>query len=507
MSEGQNKRKVKKTKNNAIMNIKVSTQDKDILSKDNEINLNIEGTKKAKGKNATLNSTVKKEKDENIETRISKLIEQNEKLTNELEQIKSNIKVIEEKEISEIVSLNQEFSTKESEQIKLYKNNQILLSNLKKIDEEVANRYADKFKLSKLISKQKKKANITNLDTEIKSKEIQAENMQKFINYNKKEVQKLKDLLEQNGENTEEKLSEELNELNAKINEIQIQIKQLNHIKLQHKHCQKQKYILQSKLNVVSNDIEFESKKSNMIETEKKEPTKIKNVNMTMEYGEKVRNKSLQNAKIKYSSKIKIFNYKSFDYLINEFNENRKSKDNLTISYKNEDKPNNLKTSGNLENSAQSSYFRDVSHRIDTSTPKKYLFNEKEKEVLKKLIPNEYYNNINEKYKNAENQLTEIEDMFKENDAIRNQLYYDNVRNEAVNLKLKEQIQIKTNLNIDYNKNHKKMADLKKKIKELTDSMNMQESLLNKKNKRNKIIKKKINELKQKGPTQVDAMN
>ena len=386
MSEGQNKRKVKKTKNNAIMNIKVSTQDKDILSKDNEINLNIEGTKKAKGKNATLNSTVKKE--EKIETRISNLIQQNEKLTKELDQIKSNIKIIEEKEISEIVSLNQEFYTKESEQVKLYKDNQVLLSNLKKIDEEVANRYADKFKISKLISKQKKMANVTNLDTEIKSKEIQAENIQKFINYNKKEVQKLKDLLEQYGENTEEKLSEELNELNAKINEIQIEIKRLNHIKLQHKHCQKQKYILQSKLNVVSNDLEFESKKSNMIETEKKEPTKIKNVNMSMEYGEKLRNKSLQNAKNKFSNKIKILNYKSYDYLINEFNENRKSKDNLTISYKNEDKSNNLKTSGNIENSALSSYFRDVNHKIDTSTPKKYLFNEKEKEVLKKLIPN-----------------------------------------------------------------------------------------------------------------------
>ena len=505
MSEGQNKRKVKKTKNNAIMNIKVSTQDKDILSKDNEINLNIEGSKKAKGKNATL--TVKKEKEENIETRISKLVEQNEKLTKELDQIKSDIKIIEEKEISEIVSLNQEFTTKENEQVKLYKNNQVLLSNLKKIDEEVASRYADKFKIAKLISKQKKKANVTNLDTEIKSKEIQAENIQKFINYNKKEVQKLKDLLEQNGENTEEKLSDELNELNAKINEIQIEIKKLNHIKLQHKHCQKQKYILQSKLNVVSNDLEFESKKSNMIETEKKEPTVIRNVNMTMEYGEKVRNKSLQNAKNKYNSKIKIFNYKSYNYFANESNENRKSKDNLTISYKNEDKSNNLKTSGNIENSAMSSYFRDVSHRIDVSTPKKYLFNEKEKEVLKKLIPNEYYNNINEKYKNAENQLTEIEDMLKDNDAIRNQLYYDNVRNEAVNLKLKEQIQIKTNLNIDYNKNHKKISDLKKKIKELTDSMNAQESLLNKKNKRNKAIKKKINELKQRGPILVDAMN
>ena len=506
MSEGQNKRKVKKSKNNAIMNIKVSTRDKDVLLKDNEINLNIEGTKKDKGKNETLNSSAKKEKEENIETRISNLIEQNQKLTNELDQIKSNIKTIEEKEIAEIVSLNQEFSTKENEQIKLYKNNQSLLSNLKKVDEEVAKKYAEKFKISKLIAKQKKKANIISIDTEIKSKEIQAQNVQKFINYNKKEVQKLKDLLEKYGENTEAKLSEELNGLNAKINEIQNEIKRLNLTKFQHKNCQKQKYLLQSKLNVVSNDIEFESKKSNMIETEKKEPTKIKNINMTMEYGQKIRNRSLQNTKNKYSSKIKIFNYKSYNYLVNEFNENRKSRENLTISYKSEEKSNNLKTSGNIEDSAQ--YFRDINHKIDISSPKKYyLFNEKEKEVLKKLIPNEYYNNINEKYKNAENQLTEIEDKLKDNDGIRNQLYFDNVRNEAIQLKLKEQMQVKTNLNIVYNKNYKKIADLKRKIKELTESMNVQESLLNKKNKRNKAINKKINELKQKAPILVDAMN
>ena len=274
MSEGQNKRKVKKSKNNQIMNIKVSTQDKDILSKGNEINLNIEGTKKAKGKNATLNSSPKKEKEDNIETRISNLIEQNKKLTEELDQIKSNINIIEEKEISEIVSLNQELSTKENEQVNLYKNNQSLLLNLKKVDEEVAKRYAEKFKISKLIAKQKKKANTINPETQIKSKEIQAESVQKFINYNKQEGQKLKDLLEKYGENTEEKLSEELKNLNAKINEIQIEIKRLNHIKLQHKHCQNQKFLLQSKLNVVSNDIEFESKKKQYDRNRKKRTNK-----------------------------------------------------------------------------------------------------------------------------------------------------------------------------------------------------------------------------------------
>jgi hypothetical protein len=50
MSEGKNRRMVKKSKNSDTMNIKVSTRDKDLLSKDNEINLNIDGQQQKKGK-------------------------------------------------------------------------------------------------------------------------------------------------------------------------------------------------------------------------------------------------------------------------------------------------------------------------------------------------------------------------------------------------------------------------------------------------------------------------
>lgn len=45
MKEGENKRIVKKVNNNSTLNIKVSTQDKDILLKDNEINLKIDSTR------------------------------------------------------------------------------------------------------------------------------------------------------------------------------------------------------------------------------------------------------------------------------------------------------------------------------------------------------------------------------------------------------------------------------------------------------------------------------
>ena len=107
-----------------------------------------------------------------------------------------------------------------------------------------------------------------------------------------------------------------------------------------------------------------------MIKTEKKEPTKIKDVNMAMVYGKNVRNKSLQSSKNKYSSRVKIMNYKSYNFLVKEMNENKKSTDSLTIPHI-DTKHHNLKTSGNVEYSNLSAYFRNqINYRINDKTPK-----------------------------------------------------------------------------------------------------------------------------------------
>ena len=142
MKEGENKRKVKKVINNDTLNIKVSTRDKDILLKDNEINLNIESTNKPKRKVTQINSKINVLKqDVDINTRISKLVEENESLQSQLNELKSNMAIITDKEVEEIVSLNKEIYKKENKQIKQNKKKIKLLKKIKKIEKEEINKF------------------------------------------------------------------------------------------------------------------------------------------------------------------------------------------------------------------------------------------------------------------------------------------------------------------------------------------------------------------------------
>ena len=499
MSEGQNKRIVKKSKNNDKLNIKVSTADKDVLLKDNKINLNIEGQKSKKSTKIET-PQINLEKEGNIEKRIAKLMEINNNSLNDIDAIQNTINVNEEKELSEIMTLNQKLSTLEKEQMQVSKENKNLLSHLKGMEEEVNKKFNDKFKMSKVLEKHKKMANKRDINIEIKSKEEQAKNIQKIIKYNEKEVNKLSQLLESSNEGIEQKLKDELNEINDKISDLQKEIEELNKIKMEHKLCTKNGNSLKSKLNILCNEYEFESKKSNMVQTEKKEPTKIPNVNMTMMYGESVRKNCLKNAKIKYKSKIKIVNYKSYNFLMNEFKENKKS---LGSSYDNF-KEKNLRTMGNSDIPDFSAYLREeISHRIDTKSPQIYLFTEQEKEVLKKLLPTEYYNSYNEKYNKVENELIEIEEKFKGYGQMKNELDLNKMKLEEINLKKKELSQIKANLSRFIIQNNKKLFELKKTIQSVNNDIQKEDAILSQKDKNNILLKKRIDVFKRTKKLQV----
>jgi chromosome segregation ATPase len=501
MKEGENKRVVKKVINNDTMNIKVSTRDKDVLLKDNEINLNIDPTNKPKRKATKLNS--KKNgimQDADINTRIAKLVEENENLQSQLNELQSNMAIITDKEVEEIISLNKELSKKENEQIKLNKKNMNLLSNLQNMEKEVSNRFASKWNASKVIAKHKKNIYKKDLNIEIKSKEGQQENIQKIINYNQKEIKKLNKLLE---EANEEKLTNELKEINDKIDEIQNEIKRLNKIKFEHKLCKKNINMLKCSLNVANNELEFEFKKSNMMTLPKKEPTKISNPSISLAYGEKIRNKSLQNTKVKFSSKMKILKYKNFNFLKNEYI------DNVIMPHKSLIK-NKLKTTENLDSSNILKILKnDINCKIDTSTPKPYLFSESEKKVIQKLLPNEFFNHINEKYNQAENNLIKIEEKFKGNNKLKSEINLENIKNDELDYQLKKNKIVRNDLNLDISKNNRKILEIRNKIKEINDNIKRQELNLYKKSLINEKIKEQINELKhiKREPSKVDAMN
>ena len=233
--KGENKRIVKKPKKSTItMNIKVSTQDKDIVSKNNKIS-----EKNAKTQKSSSVKYIIEKEEFNIFHQTSILLE-------ELKFLNSKINENAEKDVEILDSLNSQISELEKEEKVVSKKNFKLMSNLRKIEKNVSKKFSTKFKTSKFLSNQKKKEIVSedNINLKIKSKDLQIEIEQKNIKYNKKEVEKLENLLQQAKDGMEQNLDNELIDLNEKIKNSQIEIEKLNKIKKEHQNCDKSISIL-----------------------------------------------------------------------------------------------------------------------------------------------------------------------------------------------------------------------------------------------------------------------
>ena len=68
---------------------------------------------------------------------LSKLLEDNQNLQNELEKIKGDLKSEKEKSISDIDSINKELEELNKTQNNVCKKNKVLMNKLKKIEEKV----------------------------------------------------------------------------------------------------------------------------------------------------------------------------------------------------------------------------------------------------------------------------------------------------------------------------------------------------------------------------------
>jgi chromosome segregation ATPase len=272
--KGNNKRIVKKTnKGGKTVNIKVSTEDIDAISK---INNTIEDNDNRK-KTSKIRYLTNEDEDNNIFARTKNL----ERQLNSLK-IEMNKKAA--KEFKKIESLNQQLSELENQQDGLTKENIKLLTKLKGIEKEVANKFENKFKISKIISKEREKANENSLLNQIKARDQQTNTMKKNIKREEKAMKVIKKKLKLAGE--EKNLNEELLSLNDKISTFEKEIEKLNEMIEVHQNCEKEKSSLTSRLNILSNEIDFENKVEKMVKVEKKEQTKI-NYNQIKEYMEK----------------------------------------------------------------------------------------------------------------------------------------------------------------------------------------------------------------------------
>jgi len=467
MSEGSNKRVVKKTKANK-MSIKVSTEDKDEpLGKD----LNKDKIKSnSKGKYTVQNGIP--------EMTLTRLLEDNQNLEIELENIKEELQSEKNKTISDLESLNKELEVLNKTQNNVCTKNKSILNKLKEIQKDIDVKFTEKFKLSKVIENKRSNLYNKNINIEIKSKENEQNNVQKDIKINQKEIERLQKILDENKEKEGSKVEENYKVVKENMENLQKEINDLNQIKLEHKNCTKNINILKNKLNVLFIDMEFERKRLIMFSTA--QPKKEKNASnentKRSDYGVKVRNNVLQNTKNKYDFKdVELVNKKSYDFLKNEMIETeRKIRKDLE-----EEKIGNNKGKDSL---------------------KVYLFTEAEKEVFQKIIPNELFNNLNDKFNEKEVEMKKIEETFKEQKEQKRKLYLDNLKYEEINLKKQELRMKKTNLMSENIKNNKKIIEMKniikKKQKEIDNENRKIARFTEKNSTMNAILKKYMAERK-----------
>ena len=488
MSDEKNRRVVKKT-NTKKMSIKVSTEDKDSplvnkLSKD----------KNSTSKNTKPDTKVNSPQvEDDLETRYNKLLEQNQNLESEIQMMKEELKSELEKTMTELSPLNSKLEFLNKEEINVCNENKSLLTKLKKMDKEITLKFDEKFKMSKIIEKKRAVNYNRDRSTEIKSIENEKNNVQKDIKINQREINRLNKILEDTKEGEEgKKLEVQYNELKKNIEEIQKEVNVLNLIKLHHKNCPKDTSILKGKLNVLNNDIEFEAKRKSMIsiDPQKKEKSPITTKeyisgNKRIKYGLKVENKMLKSTQNKYDSKqAYILNQKSYNFIKDEMKEIENKKKNKSL-----EKLNKIDYDPEKE----------ANNKLKENT-KPYLFTEVEKEVFKNLMPNEYFNNLNEKYAQKETEMKEIEETCRQPKELKMKLYMDNLRYEEINLKQRELKMKKADLMSKHSKNSKKINDMKTKIKLLQNEINRESKKITRmvdyNNSLNEIIKKYFEKMK-----------
>jgi len=467
MSEGSNKRVVKKTKANK-MSIKVSTEDKDEpLDKD----LNKDKIKSnSKGKYTVQNGIP--------EMTLTRLLEDNQNLEIELENIKEELISEKNKTISDLESLNKELEVLNKTQNNVCTKNKSILNKLKEIQKDIDVKFTEKFKLSKVIENKRSNLYNKNINIEIKSKENEQNNVQKDIKINQKEIERLQKILDENKENEGSKVEENYKVVKENMENLQKEINDLNQIKLEHKNCTKNINILKNKLNVLFIDMEFERKRLIMFSTAqpKKEKNALNENTKRSDYGVKVRNNVLQNTKNKYDFKdVELVNKKSYDFLKNEMIETER------------------KIRKDLEEEK-------IGNNKGKDAMKVYLFTEAEKEVFQKIMPNELFNNLNDKFNEKEVEMKKIEETLKEQKDQKRKLYLDNLKYEEINLKKQELRMKKTNLMSENIKNNKKIIEMKniikKKQKEIDNENRKIARFTEKNSTMNAILKKYMAERK-----------
>ena len=480
--EGENKKTTKKSKKGA------KTKDKKVPNTDKK------NTKNDKPQN----SEQTKEQEQKVD-----IFEKTKKLEEELEKKKSEMESKAQMDIDQIKSLNESLTAYAKEkQLLMAKNNKILLE-IKKIAQNFTNKYSDA-KISKIINKKKKLEKNFNFEVFLREKQKKAK--KNYINVNEKEIEKLHKLLNQSDTQNEEKLNEDLDKLNNEITFKENELEELKKIKKEHEFCEKMISKLNIELNLLKDDIDLKTKIGNMNEAEKiekKEPVKLQVINKTMEYGEKIRYKSLKAERNKYSSIEMINKYKLYNNVVDGYDQSQnninKSSFRQTNKIDNDDGNNNnhLKSSADISHSLHSFqlFMKNKDSKIKITKPRNYLFSEKEKKIMNKLMTERLVTDVNERYNSIDKQIKNVEqERKKEHKVIKINIGINDMKIKNLKLQIKEEEIKQIEKHKKMVENNKKIQDLENEIKKINQIIKKEEKNYAKKVKGNEAVKKAIEE-------------
>lgn len=473
-----NKRQVKKKlfSKNEIASKKIATGDKneqEYISENFDNGICIKTTKKL------IEVEITENLEEEQRQRIAELQEKNSQLEDQIKSLNSQYESEKVGIVQDVNKYNDIIKQKSEEVNEASKENNKLMARLKNIENNLNDKYS-KFMDRKIVKKKKSiQRTVKTVKKEVDVKEEQIKNMKKKIEAEKAQRMKAENLLNEVNDGLEENQKNYIKELDEKIKIAKNEVKKLCEVRVAHDHCIKEIQSLTSQLNLVHNEIEFETKKNDMIMStinndidtntnntnineEKKDLSSIKLDNELVknknDYGSKVRDLIL---KSKTPRRDKI-NKSAFNYIKNEFDIIKK------------------RAAPSTKRSLVGS-LNEVTSVIDTSSVQTNLFTEKETEVLKKLIPKDYIDVYNERFEMKRKEKDQIQKKLEENENLKLENQQSKYEVELLKMKLKEKERITSELEVKVRKNNIKVGKIKSEIAQYEKQLKEQIALLKKK--------------------------
>jgi len=473
-----NKRQVKKKlfSKNEIASKKIATGDKneqEYISENFDNGICIKTTKKL------IEVEITENLEEEQRQRIAELQEKNSQLEDQIKSLNSQYESEKVGIVQDVNKYNDIIKQKSEEVNEASKENNKLMARLKNIENNLNDKYS-KFMDKKIVKKKKSiQRTVKTVKKEVDVKEEQIKNMKKKIEAEKSQRMKAENLLNEVNDGLEENQKNYIKELDEKIKIAKNEVKKLCEVRVAHDHCIKEIQSLTSQLNLVHNEIEFETKKNDMIMStinndidtntnntnineEKKDLSSIKLDNELVknknDYGSKVRDLIL---KTKTPRRDKI-NKSAFNYIKNEFDIIKK------------------RAAPSTKRSLVGS-LNEVTSVIDTSSVQTNLFTEKETEVLKKLIPKDYIDVYNERFEMKRKEKDQIQKKLEENENLKLENQQSKYEVELLKMKLKEKERITSELEVKVRKNNIKVGKIKSEIAQYEKQLKEQIALLKKK--------------------------